>query len=117
MDTKSNVRINYLDWLRALGVLFVFIYHSTRLYNFEDWNVKHVPWYPPLEIWISFASTFMMPLMFVISGASLFYAMRKSSFGKFLKDKVLRLSGTAAGGSRDPSLNPILPMEQYPRIV
>jgi hypothetical protein len=33
----------------------------------------------------------MMPLMFVISGASLFYALGKGGFGKFLTDKVLRL--------------------------
>jgi len=33
----------------------------------------------------------MMPLMFVISGASLFYATGRSGFGKFMKDKVLRL--------------------------
>ena len=91
MDTKAHTRINYLDWLRVLGILFVFIYHTTRLYNFEDWNVKNDPWYPSLELWISFASTFMMPLMFAVSGASLFYAMKKGGFGKFLKDKTLRL--------------------------
>jgi hypothetical protein len=32
-----------------------------------------------------------MPLMFAISGASLFYALRKGGFGKFVKDKTLRL--------------------------
>jgi len=44
MDTKAHARINYLDWLRVLGILFVFIYHSTRLYNFEDWGVKNYIW-------------------------------------------------------------------------
>jgi len=29
--------------------------------------------------------------MFAVSGASLFYAMNKGSFGKFLKDKTLRM--------------------------
>lgn len=91
MDTKARVRINYLDWLRVLGILFVFLYHTTRLYNFEDWNVKNDIWYPSLELWNTFATTFMMPLMFVISGASLFYALGKGGFGKFAKDKVLRL--------------------------
>jgi glucan biosynthesis protein C len=44
-----------------------------------------------VEVWNQFAVTFMMPLMFVISGASLFYATGKGGFGKFLKDKTLRL--------------------------
>jgi peptidoglycan/LPS O-acetylase OafA/YrhL len=91
MDPKTSKRNNYLDWLRVLGILFVFIYHSTRLYNVEEWVVKNEIWYPSVELWNGFASSFMMPLMFAISGASLFYATGKSGFGKILKDKVLRL--------------------------
>lgn len=91
MDTKFVQRRYDLDWLRVLGILFVFIYHSSRLYNVEDWAVKNNIWYPWVEVWNGFATSFMMPLMFVISGASLFYAMGKGRFGKFLKDKTLRL--------------------------
>ena len=91
MDTKAHARINYLDWLRVLGILFVLIYHSTRLYNNEDWDVKNNIWYPSVEYWNSFATNFMMPLMFAVSGASLFYALKKGGFVRFLKDKILRL--------------------------
>ena len=91
METKLSARKNYLDWLRVLGILLVFAFHSSRLYNVEDWNVKNSIWYPTAEAWVLFASSFMMPLMFVISGASLFYALRKDGIGKFVKDKVLRL--------------------------
>lgn len=91
METKIRLRNNYLDWLRVLGILFVFIYHSTRLYNVEGWQVKNDIWYPSVEVWNVIATSWMMPLMFVISGASLFYAVGKSSFGKFIKDKIMRL--------------------------
>jgi peptidoglycan/LPS O-acetylase OafA/YrhL len=91
MDSKTLQRRYDLDWLRVLGILFVFIYHSSRLYNVEDWAVKNEIWYPLVEVWNGFATSFMMPLMFVISGASLFYAMGKGGFGKFFKDKILRL--------------------------
>jgi peptidoglycan/LPS O-acetylase OafA/YrhL len=91
MDSKTIQRRFDLDWLRVLGILFVFIYHSTRFYNVEEWVVKNNIWYPSVEVWNGFATSFMMPLMFAISGASLFYAMKKGNFGKFLKDKVLRL--------------------------
>ena len=33
----------------------------------------------------------MMPFIFLISGASLFFALSKGGPGKFIKDKVLRL--------------------------
>ncbi|RPJ44628.1 MAG: acyltransferase, partial [Chloroflexi bacterium] len=91
MDAKAKVRINYLDWLRVLGVLLVFIYHTTRLYNVEDWAVKNAIWYPAVEVWNNTITTWMMPFLFVISGASLFFALGKGGFGKFLKDKILRL--------------------------
>ena len=91
MDAKTIQRRYDLDWLRVLGILLVFVYHSSRLYNVEDWSVKNEIWYPLAQVWNDFATSFMMPLMFVISGASLFYAIGKGGFGKFLKDKILRL--------------------------
>lgn len=91
MESKARPRVNYLDWLRVLAILLVFIYHTTRLYNVEGWTVKNNIWYPSVELWNGFATTFMMPLIFAVSGASLFYAMGRGGFVKFLKDKVLRL--------------------------
>jgi len=93
MNAKSILiqRRYDLDWLRVLGILVVFIYHSTRFFNVEDWIIKGKIWYPSVEIWNGFATSWMMPLMFVISGASLFYAIGKGGFGKFAKDKILRL--------------------------
>jgi hypothetical protein len=83
--------VYYLDWLRVLAILTVFVYHSTRFFNMEDWHVKNPTWYPAVEVWNLFAGTWMMPLIFVISGASLFYAVGKGGAGKFVKDKTLRL--------------------------
>jgi glucan biosynthesis protein C len=69
----------------------VFVYHSSRFFNMGDWHVKNPTWYPWVEVWNGFAGTWLMPLMFVISGASLFYAVGKGGAGKFAKDKLLRL--------------------------
>ena len=96
MEKRSNSRVYYLDWLRVLAILAVFIYHSTRFFNPEDWHVKNPTLYSWVEIWNQFAVTWMMPLIFVISGASLFFAVDKyghglKAAGRFVKDKVLRL--------------------------
>jgi len=91
MDTKNSQRRHDLDWLRVLAILTVFIYHSTRFFNLENWHVKNSVTYFWVEVWNAFATNWMMPLIFVISGASIFYALGKGGFGKFLKDKVLRL--------------------------
>jgi peptidoglycan/LPS O-acetylase OafA/YrhL len=88
-----------LDWLRVFAILTVFIYHSTRFFNNEDWHVKNPTTYFAVDVWNSFATSWMMPLVFVISGASLFLAMGKGGFGQFVKDKLLRLGVPLAVGA------------------
>ena len=96
MEKKTSTRLYYLDWLRVLAILTVFVYHTSRLFNVEDWAVKNATWYPWVEVWNGFATTWMLPVIFVISGASLFFAVGKGEegirgAGAFVKDKALRL--------------------------
>ena len=92
MVTVQSNRRYELDWLRVLAILLVFLYHSTRFFNLGDWHVKNVHTFVWVEIWNVFATRWMMPLFFIISGASLFYAIGKSGgWPKFYVDKFLRL--------------------------
>jgi glucans biosynthesis protein C len=91
MVSKASTRLYYLDWLRVLSILTVFIYHTSRLFNVEDFYVKNPIWYPWVEVWNRFSTTWLLPLIFVVSGASLYFAVAKGGFGRFLLDKVLRL--------------------------
>ncbi len=95
MTTQSSVIRRFdLDWLRVFGILTVFFFHSLRAFNPDPWSIKNAVTY----LWVGsishFLDVWMMPLIFVISGASIFYGLRGTSLkdaGKFLKDKVLRL--------------------------
>ena len=92
MAATTSQRMYALDWLRVLAIGVVFLYHSTRFFNLGDWHVKNIDTYIWVEMWNVFATRWMMPLFFVISGSSLFYALGKSgSFGKFCRNKFLRL--------------------------
>jgi glucan biosynthesis protein C len=91
MNAKNIQRRYDIDWLRVLAILSIFVYHSTRFFNNEDWHVKNPFTYHLVDVWNAFASDWLMPLIFVISGASLFYAAAKGGVGSFIKDKVLRL--------------------------
>jgi glucan biosynthesis protein C len=92
MITGTSNRRYELDWLRVGAILIVLIYHSTRFFNLGDWHVKNVNTFVWVEIWNIFTTRWMMPLFFVISGASLFYAIGKSGgWRRFYVDKFLRL--------------------------
>jgi len=96
MDAKIIQRRYDIDWLRVLAILSVLVYHSTRFFNNEDWHVKNSVTYHLVDVWNAFAASWLMPFVFVISGASLFYALGKGGLvetvGKFIKDKTLRLA-------------------------
>ncbi len=98
MDAKNIQRRYDIDWLRVLAILAVFVFHSTRFFDLGDWHVKNPTTYFAVQVWIEFASSWLMPFVFVISGASLFYAVGKSRAGQFIKDKVLRLLVALAVG-------------------
>jgi glucan biosynthesis protein C len=80
-----------LDWLRVLAILAVFVFHSGRFFDQRGWHVKSATAYAPVQAWTLFLGGWLMPLVFVISGASLFYAVGKGSIVGFIRDKVLRL--------------------------
>jgi len=92
MTSTTSQRRYELDWLRVLAILIVFLYHSTRFFNLGDWHVKNGDTYVWVEIWNVFVTRWMMPIFFMISGASLFYALGKSGgWKRFYTDKFLRL--------------------------
>ena len=79
MNTYTSQRRFELDWIRIMAILVVFLYHSTRFFNLSNWHVKNINTYIWVEMWISFANLWMMPLFFIISGASLFFVLSKKS--------------------------------------
>jgi len=91
METKIVQRRYDLDWLRVFAILTVFVYHSGRFFNSDSWHVKNPNTYFGMDVWETILANWMMPLIFLISGASIFYALGKGGIGNFVKDKVLRL--------------------------
>jgi len=88
-EKPASQRRYDLDWLRVFAILAVFIFHSGRFFDRMDWHVKNPATHQGMQIWTMFLASWMMPLIFIISGASLYFALGKMD--KFIKDKVLRL--------------------------
>jgi peptidoglycan/LPS O-acetylase OafA/YrhL len=79
------------DWLRVITIVVVFIFHSMRFFDEGGWHVKNGLTYEDVQDWVDLLVLWIMPLMFVISGASIFHALDKGGGWKFIKDKILRL--------------------------
>jgi glucan biosynthesis protein C len=91
MKTNFSQRRYDLDWLRVLAFSGVFFYHCSRFFNSSGWHIKNAETSGIIDIFTGIFDLFGMPMIFAISGASIFFALRSGGAGRFLRQRVLRL--------------------------
>jgi surface polysaccharide O-acyltransferase-like enzyme len=84
------MRKDYIDWLRNIAILYLFPYHTARIFDaMNSFYIKGVINTPSTNlVYISF---WFMPLMFLLAGYSSFYALQKRSGKIYIKERFLRL--------------------------
>ncbi len=90
MITKSN-RQYYIDWLRIVATLSIFLFHNSRAFDYGDWHIKNAQTSIIATQFVEFMNIWMMPLFFVLSGASVFFSLRSRDGGSFLKERFFRI--------------------------
>jgi len=84
----------YIDWLRVIAMLTVFVFHSSRFFCTEGWHLK-VPAAEQSEVLTilreMLISAWFMELFFLVSGFAAWYALKRRTAGQFLAERVTRL--------------------------
>jgi len=89
---QKSERQYFIDWLRILLILSVFIYHIGMFFNTWGWHVKNPTEYGGLlKYTMIFLGKWRMPLLFLISGAGTYYALGRRTTGKYLGERFKRL--------------------------
>jgi len=89
------MRQHYVDWIRNLCILFLFVFHTARFFNDDatatsfylkgDENA--------FSTILVYASSFWFtPLLFTIAGMSAFFVLRRRTVGFFAKERTMRLA-------------------------
>ncbi len=87
------VRRHDIDWLRVLAVLLLFPFHVSRVFNADDpFYVKADSLSVPLSYALGFISVWHMQLLFVLAGASTYFALGKRSSRQYILERVKRLA-------------------------
>jgi peptidoglycan/LPS O-acetylase OafA/YrhL len=83
-----------IDWLRAIAMLTVFLFHSSRFFCTEGWHLN----VPPAEqseilriLRDMLAGVWFMELFFLVSGLATQYSLRRRTAGQYLGERVKRL--------------------------
>jgi glucan biosynthesis protein C len=84
-------RQHYIDWLRVIATIGVFLYHNSRVFAYDDFQVKNAVTSLGATQFAEFMSIWLMPLFFVLSGAAVYYSLRSHDGGSFLKERFFRI--------------------------
>jgi glucan biosynthesis protein C len=84
-------RLYFLDWLRVFAILFVFLVHCSKIFDYHTTVVFNMVRSPVLSAFRDFSLLWVMPLFFVLSGAAVFLSKRSDKTGEFIKSRFLRL--------------------------
>ena len=92
LSIQKTERQYFIDWLRILLILSVFVFHIGMFFNTWGWHVKNPTEYGGmLKNVMIFLHQWRMPLLFLISGAGTFYALGKRTPGRYLGERFKRL--------------------------
>jgi glucan biosynthesis protein C len=95
MTTYTNQKTErqfYIDWLRILLILSVFLFHIGMIFNTWGWHVKNDQQFGGmLQSVMTFLHYWRMPLLFLISGAGTYFALGKRTSAQYLGERFKRL--------------------------
>ena len=88
----ENKRLDYLDNIRWITVVLVIIYHIIYLFNnsgvISNIGVKGIQ---IMDTFLIFVYPWFMCLLFIVSGISCNYSLRKRNNKEFIKDRAKRI--------------------------
>lgn len=98
MRPRKDHRRHDLDWMRVLAFTGVFFYHCACFFHSGDWHIKNAETSPLVDAITGVFEVWGIPLLFVISGGSVFFALRSNGAVRFLRDRAWRLLAPLAFG-------------------
>jgi len=91
LNHPQQKRLHYLDWLRVLAVLGVFCAHIISIFDTFYWHMRTDQGTPGLETFVAFGTQWGMSLLFLLSGASSWFALHSRTAAQFLGERFTRL--------------------------
>ena len=89
---QKQERQYYIDWLRILLIISVFLFHIGMIFNTWGWHIKNDQQYGGmLRSIMIFLHNWRMPLLFLLSGAGTYFALGKRTPGQYLAERFKRL--------------------------
>ncbi len=90
-SSQSSPRLYYLDALRVIAILIVFLFHAVHPYDMWDWHIKNIEQSLTLTIFITILALWGMPFFFLVAGAGSWFALRRRTPKQYAVERTKRL--------------------------
>src|SRR4030095_8547661 len=92
MSTGSGpTRYEFLDWLRVMAIFVLLFYHTGMLFVGWGWHIENADTIAALARPMDIAHRLRMPLLFLIAGAGMWFAMGRRSALDVVRERSWRL--------------------------
>lgn len=88
---ESRAREFGLDWLRVLAFTILIFYHSGMMFVSWGWHIENAEKSRTLELVMLFFNRWRLPLLFFISGAGVWFSLRRRTPAQFAGERLQRL--------------------------
>lgn len=88
---EPQERYDFLDWLRVIAIFVLFFFHTGMIFVGWGWHIVNAQTIPSLEWPMDIAHRLRMPLLFVIAGAGMWFALQRRGTTQFLRERTLKL--------------------------
>jgi glucan biosynthesis protein C len=86
-------RLHYLDWLRIVLILGVFLYHALKPFDaLSEWHIGNAEQSDAVVALMLSVNPWGIPLFFLVAGAGSSFALRRRSNRQYLRERVARLA-------------------------
>ena len=90
-SAQAAVRLHYLDWLRVLATLGVFLFHASNVFTGTGFEIANTESSDLILLIGMFFYPWGMPLFFLVAGAASWFALRRRSAGQFTRERTFRV--------------------------
>jgi len=90
-DVDQTGRLYYLDWLRVIAILVVFLFHCAKIFDYHTTDIYNTVRSPALSAFREFNVLWLMPLFFAVSGAAVFFSLKPKRASPFVQSRITRL--------------------------
>ena len=88
---QANTRYDFLDWLRVIAIFVLLFFHTGMLFVGWGWHITNAQTIPAIAWPMDIAHRLRMPLLFMIAGAGMWFALNRRNAAQVAAERTVRL--------------------------